>query len=219
MRRKTRASTLLLWLELAGTALVLGCRSQPAPEAASASARAESQTSAPKASSLPEASTEAAPKLLAPQAADSLPTAAPSNTTPEAAERTSAAKPGARRVYRVAALGDSLTDRRVGGGKYLDVLKERCPKSRFHSYGVGGEMVNQMRRRFQRDVLDGRTGGEKYTDVIIYGGVNDLYSDLTAGRNNPKIQGDLQAMYALAQAACLRVVALTVSPWGGFKRY
>src|SRR5690606_6468882 len=43
-----------------------------------------------------------------------------------------------RRVYRVAAMGDSLTDPRSHGGKYLEYLRKRCPESRFDSYGIGG---------------------------------------------------------------------------------
>jgi hypothetical protein len=53
----------------------------------------------------------------------------------------------------------------------------------------------------------------------VFGGVNDLYSDLTAGRNPDKIGADLLAMYAAAREKGMRVVAITVAPWGGFKKY
>jgi lysophospholipase L1-like esterase len=123
----------------------------------------------------------------------------------------------------VAAVGDSLTDARSHGGKFLDTLRARFPQSRFDNYGKGGEMVNQMRRRFARDVLGetptGRLDKPRYTHVIIFGGVNDLYSDLTAGRTPEKIERDLAAMYDLAREHGIRVVAMTVAPWGGFKRY
>jgi lysophospholipase L1-like esterase len=123
--------------------------------------------------------------------------------------------------YVVAAIGDSLTDSRAGGGKYLAHLREKCPESRFDNYGVGGEMVNQMRRRFARDVLGDPPDPTKprYTHVIVFGGVNDLYSDLTAGRTVEKISRDLTIMYESARQRGLRVVALTVAPWGGFRRY
>lgn len=117
----------------------------------------------------------------------------------------------------VAAIGDSLTDARVGGGKYLDVLRKRCPKSRFDGYGKGGEMVNQMRHRFAEDIFG--PGKPAYTHVIVFGGVNDLYSDLTAGRTPALIERDLTAMYETAHRHGARVVAITVTPWGGFKRY
>jgi lysophospholipase L1-like esterase len=53
----------------------------------------------------------------------------------------------------------------------------------------------------------------------VFGGVNDLYSDETAGRTTSKIEADLSAIYAEAKAGGARVVALTVAPWGGFTRY
>jgi lysophospholipase L1-like esterase len=117
-------------------------------------------------------------------------------------------------VFRVVAMGDSLTDTRVGGGKFLSYLAKKCPQSRFESKGKGGQMVNQMRKRFARDVL-----GKGYTHVLIMGGVNDLYSDKTAGRTVAKIQSDLAAMYAAARAQGMKVIALTVAPWGGFSHH
>jgi lysophospholipase L1-like esterase len=117
----------------------------------------------------------------------------------------------------VAAMGDSLTDARSHGGKFLDVLRERCPRSRFDNYGKGGEMVNQMRRRFAEDLF--APGKPKYTHVIVFGGVNDLYSDLTAGRTPTLIERDLTVMYEEAHRHGAKVVALTVAPWGGFTRY
>jgi lysophospholipase L1-like esterase len=117
----------------------------------------------------------------------------------------------------VAAMGDSLTDAASNGGKFLDLLRERCPRSRFDNYGKGGQMVNQMRRRFAQDLF--APGKPAYTHVIVFGGVNDLYSDLTAGRTPAKIEQDLTLMYQEAHRHGARVVALTVAPWGGFTRY
>lgn len=125
--------------------------------------------------------------------------------------------------YVVAAMGDSLTDPRSHGGKYLEVLRERCPKSRFDSYGVGGQMLNQMRRRFARDVLgeppDPEDPKPSYTHVLILGGINDICSDESASRTNDKIKADLLAMYQMAKQRGIQVVALTMPPWGGFTRY
>jgi lysophospholipase L1-like esterase len=120
-------------------------------------------------------------------------------------------------VVIVAAVGDSLTDPRARGGKYLDVLRARCPRSRFDSYGVGGQMVNQMRRRFDDDLF--APGKPAYTHVIVFGGVNDLYSDLTAGRTPALVERDLAFMYDDAHQHGAKVVAMTVAPWGGFTRY
>lgn len=142
--------------------------------------------------------------------------AAPGAQAPAAAA--SEAAPPATRRYVIAALGDSLTDKRSRGGGYLDVVAARCPESVIDNYGKGGDMTNQMRRRFESDVLPvARERG--YTHLIVFGGVNDLYSDLTAGRTNDRIQRDLGAIYAGAREHGMAVVALTVAPWGGFSRY
>jgi lysophospholipase L1-like esterase len=146
-------------------------------------------------------------------------TAAPADSVKAAAP---APPPGPQR-YAVAALGDSLTDPKSQGGKYLDYLRERCPKSRFDGYGKGGEMVNQMRRRFAPEVFgdapDAAPRPGAYTHVIVFGGVNDLLSDKTAGRTPPKITKDLTAIYATAREHGARVVAITVAPWGGHPDY
>ncbi|MBL9027396.1 MAG: hypothetical protein JNL21_34715 [Myxococcales bacterium] len=122
-----------------------------------------------------------------------------------------------KRTYVVAAMGDSLTDRKSHGGLYLDHLKKKCPKSRFDSYGKGGQMVSQMRKRFERDIF-----GEdkpKYTHVIILGGIGDILSNETAKRTTTKITADLAAMYATAKKHDTTVIAMTLPPWGGAKAY
>lgn len=126
-----------------------------------------------------------------------------------------------KRTYVVAAMGDSLTDPKSHGGKYLEYLKQQCPKSTFDSYGKGGNMVNQMRKRFARDVLGEGGDGTKpsYTHVIILGGIGDILSNETATRTSEKIQGDLGEMYRLAHEKGVSVVALTIPPWGAFKAY
>lgn len=135
-----------------------------------------------------------------------------SKTTPPAKE---AEVP--RKRYVVAALGDSITDARYGGG-YLKVLESKCPESQFINFGKGADMINQMRRRFEGEIKpQAKTLG--LNTLLVYGGVNDLYSDLTAGRKNERIEEDLARIYSSAHELGLEVVAVTVSPWGGFKRY
>jgi lysophospholipase L1-like esterase len=116
----------------------------------------------------------------------------------------------------LAAMGDSLTDPRSHGGGYLEYLKARCPTLEIDNFAKGGAMVNQMRRAFDAQVA---TSTKRYTHLLVFGGVNDLYSDLTAFRTPTKIEADLGYMYAWGKAHELRVIALTVAPWGGFKRY
>lgn len=118
--------------------------------------------------------------------------------------------------YVVAAIGDSLTDLRSHGGGYLEYLRTRCPGIEIDNFGKGATMVNQMRRSFDGQVA---STGKRYTHLVVFGGVNDLYSDLTARRTPAKIEADLAQMYDWGKAHDVRVVALTVAPWGGFKRY
>jgi len=160
-----------------------------------------------------------APVVLEIPSTPVLDTAEPSKSTTVAPSAMAVVAPESKkvRVYSIAALGDSITDYRTFGGGYLRVLEERCPESKIANFGKGGDMVNQMRRRFEADILSARAG--TYTDLILFGGVNDLYSDETAGRTNDKITADLSFIYAHAREAKMRVVAITVAPWGGFKRY
>jgi lysophospholipase L1-like esterase len=116
----------------------------------------------------------------------------------------------------VAAIGDSLTDARSHGGGYLEYLKAHCPGIEIDNFAKGGTMVNQMRRSFDAQVA---SSPKQYTHIIVFGGVNDLYSDLTAFRTPAKIEADLGYMYNWGKAHGVQVVALTVAPWGGFKRY
>ncbi|MEI9936719.1 MAG: SGNH/GDSL hydrolase family protein [Pseudomonadota bacterium] len=118
--------------------------------------------------------------------------------------------------YLIAAIGDSLTDPHSHGGGYLEYLKTRCPTLEIDNFGKGATMVNQMRHSFDDQVA---ASPKHYTHLVIFGGVNDLYSDLTAFRTPAKIEADLGYMYAWGKAHDVKVVALTVAPWGGFKRY
>lgn len=143
--------------------------------------------------------------------AAALPVALPAVGAP-----TSAAPPAARR-YVVAAIGDSLTDPRAGGAKYLRELARRCPESRFDAYGIGGQRTEHMRWRFAQDVLSRGTQWRprpSYTHVIVLGGVNDLASLSLSGSRIQRIQANLGHMYAAAKARGVAVVALTVPPWG-----
>jgi len=130
-------------------------------------------------------------------------------------------EPPPRRQCVIAAIGDSLTDPHSHGGRYLETIAQRCPKSRIDNFGKGAAMVNLMRKRFASRVLaaDDGHGRSPYTHVVIFGGVNDLYSDLTAGRTPPKIARDLLWMYMRAHERGIQVVAITVAPWGGFHKY
>jgi lysophospholipase L1-like esterase len=117
---------------------------------------------------------------------------------------------------RVLVLGDSLSDEQVGGGGFVRFLRQRCAGVPFDNRAKGGFMVNQMRKRLETEVLP---EGNRYSDAIVFGGVNDLYSDLSAHRTLPRIQADLSRIYADLKQRGVRVIAVTVTPWGGFKRW
>lgn len=113
-------------------------------------------------------------------------------------------------------LGDSLSDEAVGGGGFVKLLRERCPGATFDNRAKGGFMVNQIRKRLETQVL---AEGNRYSHAIVFGGVNDLYSDQTAGRSLARIESDLDHIYDALRARGTDVVAITVTPWAGFKRW
>ncbi len=141
--------------------------------------------------------------------------------SPSRAEPAKASPSAPKKTYVVAAMGDSLTDPKSQGGKYLELLQKRCPKSRFDSFGKGGNMVNQMRKRFERDVFAAGTGEPRpsYTHVIVLGGIGDILSNETAKRSVHQIEADLLRMYEMSRAHGAKVIALTLPPWGGAKAY
>lgn len=200
----------LVPLGLLAALLLGGCPSEPPPvarEAASGSAARPPELPAPG----PPPSAPVLLHLESDAAAPDAPAA------PPPASASASAPPPPRGPCRVAALGDSLTDYRSGGGGYLRWLERRCPESEFVNFGKGGDMVNQMRRRFEAEIATQPSG--RFTHLVVFGGVNDLYSDETAGRSNAKIQRDLSAIYERARSRGVRVVAITVAPWGGFSRW
>ena len=77
-------------------------------------------------------------------------------------------------------------------------------------------MVNQMLTRLRQHLSE---SGDQYSHWVVFGGVNDLYSDLTAKRTLSKIERDLGTIYALGHQQGSLVLSITVSPWGGFHRW
>ena len=120
-------------------------------------------------------------------------------------------------VYSVAALGDSLTDTRAGGGLYLRMLAQRCPRSRFDAHGVGGQRTDHMKWRLGRDIWgDGDRRATKrpaYSHLIVLGGVNDLVASPRGYANTDSIRRNLLTIWRQARGRGLIVIALTVPPW------
>lgn len=222
-----RASTSRLpWLGWIGLALALSC----APSGSSGGDRAATRDGdPPSAASEPGSPPGVAPSLSGGPTGAAAPAPAPSAlvSATAAAPVTSAAAPQGKRRYVVAAMGDSLTDPKSHGGKYLDVLREHCKQSTFVSFGVGGNMTNMMRKRFLRDVYLENDAGERmagegpraFTHVIILGGLGDLLSNETAGRNPKKIADEITKMVDMTHAHGAKAIVLTLPPWSAMRDY
>ena len=142
-------------------------------------------------------------------------------TTSTTALTTASATPGRpdlprKRIDNVLIVGDSLSDEKAGGGGFIKLLRQRCPAVSFDNRAKGGLMVNQMRKRLETEILP---EGGRYSHAIVFGGVNDLYSDQTANRTLSRIQADLSKIYDELRRRGVQVIAITVSPWAGFKRW
>jgi lysophospholipase L1-like esterase len=204
--RQTRLASLLLALA--------ACN---APERPSAPVHVNLPAPAPAPAPASSSSeVNATPPVSAAPALPSAPVLLPAVSSASASPARAPLAPVSSHRYVIAAIGDSLTDPRSHGGGYLAYLKTRCPTVEIDNFGKGGTMLNQMRRIFDNQVA---VSAKHYTHLIVFGGVNDLYSDLTAFRTPAKIEADLGYMYAWGKAHELQVIALTIAPWGAFKRY
>jgi len=129
-----------------------------------------------------------------------------------------AADPPAQRT-RIVAMGDSTTAGTPafkspveappdGQGdrtsQYAYWLMTAHPEWDVQNKGVNGERSDQIRARFERDVV-----GQHPSVVVVIAGVNDVYQ----GRPAAHVIEQLQAMFDRARAAGIRVVAGTIVPY------
>jgi len=161
------------------------------------------------------ASAETPPLATATATGPVAPSGAVASRAPEPEPAASSA-PAARAITSVLVLGDSLSDEKVGGGGFVRILREQCVGVMFDNRAKGGFMVNQIKKRLQTEIL---REGSRYSHAIVFGGVNDLYSDQTANRTLARIEADLTQIYGDLKARGTDVVAITVTPWGDFKRW
>lgn len=120
---------------------------------------------------------------------------------------------------RIVAMGDSTTAGTPGwksaiesppGGRgdetsqYAYWLTKSHPGWEVLNHGVNRERSDQIRARFERDVIDAAP-----KVVVIIAGVNDIYQ----GRPVAHITAQLQDMYERAAAAGIRVVAGSIIPY------
>jgi lysophospholipase L1-like esterase len=83
-------------------------------------------------------------------------------------------------------------------------LMQAHPEWRVLNRGVNGERTDEIRARFDRDVVLARPDA-----VVIIAGVNDVYQ----GRSPDAVQRELAAMYAAARAARIPIVAGSIIPY------
>jgi len=88
--------------------------------------------------------------------------------------------------------------------QYAYWLTKGHPDWRVLNRGVDGERSDEIRARFARDVVQAEPDV-----VVILAGVNDVYQ----GRSAEAVQGELEAMYDLARAAKISVVAGSIIPY------
>ena len=125
----------------------------------------------------------------------------------------------AMQQVRIVALGDSTTagtpafaspleSPPLGRGdptsQYAHWLVESHPDWEVLNRGVNGERSDQIRARFDRDVIAARPAV-----VVVIAGVNDVYQ----GREVDQVTGHLRWMYDRARQAGIRVVAGTIFPY------
>lgn len=120
---------------------------------------------------------------------------------------------------RIVAMGDSTTAGTPGyespveappdgrgdeRSQYAWWLARAHPGWEVLNRGVNGERSDQIRERFDRDVV-----GAAPAAVVLIAGVNDVYQ----GRPAAHVTAQLRRMYERAEAAGIRVIAGTIIPF------
>ena len=126
---------------------------------------------------------------------------------------------GSAALTRIVAMGDSTTAGTPGfqspveappdgrgdqTSQYAYWLMKAHPDWEVLNRGVNGERSDQIRARFERDVIRAAPKA-----VVIIAGVNDVYQ----GRPVAHVVEQLRAMYARAAQAGIRVVAGSIIPY------
>ncbi len=115
------------------------------------------------------------------------------------------------RSRRVAVLGDSIT----ADGGFIRELRRLCPGFVFHNYGISGQQTYKIKKRIRAAQSDRRQkiiGLADYGHLIVFAGVNNIH-------DRKQVITDLKTIYAAAKRLThhrIRVIAVTLSPWGGY---
>lgn len=120
---------------------------------------------------------------------------------------------------RIVAMGDSTTAGTPGflspleappfgrgdeSSQYAYWLARAHPEWEILNRGVNGERSDQIRRRFERDVVDAKPRA-----AVVIAGVNDVYQ----GRRARDVTEQLRWMYDRARQAGIRVAAGSIMPY------
>ncbi len=111
---------------------------------------------------------------------------------------------------RVVAYGDSIT----ANGGYVSFLGQQNIGT-VENKGTIGHTTYQLNNEYESTVAN-----KGYTDIIIFGGINDLYNEVSSGRSVSesvkRISSWLQSMYDSAHADGMRVIAATITSSKGY---
>ena len=114
-------------------------------------------------------------------------------------DSTTAGTPGFKSPIEAPPSGDGDVE-----SQYAWWLQRTHPDWQVLNRGVNGERSDQIRARFDRDVLGARPAA-----VVIIAGVNDIYQ----GRSAAAVRAELESMYAAAATGRIPAVAGTIIPF------
>lgn len=124
------------------------------------------------------------------------------------------------RGKRIIAIGDSLTQ----PSQYIEKLAQACghtivANKAVHSAktgpGFGGP--TSLKEQLQAIFTDPSIDLNSVDDLLVLGGANDIASGSALRSTNPQIpENNLLDIYKLAKTKHIRVIAITMTPWGAY---
>jgi len=111
-----------------------------------------------------------------------------------------------KKQHTVYTIGDSIT---ANGSYQIDLASLLNDVFTFVDFAIPGDLSPDMIKRFPAII----NASPDY--VIILAGFGDIFY----GANAAQVETNLQTMYTEAHNAGIRVIALTITPWKGFRNY
>ncbi len=109
-------------------------------------------------------------------------------------------------------VGDSLTAGfGIDGQGFVDQIKAKNPALNIKRIAVTGKQTGWMLDQLKKELSSGRN----YETIVIWGGINDIYSNnsISGAKNN------LQEMYNAAHESGAKVITLNTIPTGAYKLF